>query len=84
MTSLFETPKAVAPVYNVTAMQAAQPAPVPPPPPAPTATSPAVQQAAQDENASQQQAAGRASTILTGGQGVTSPANTIKAQLLGA
>lgn len=84
MASLFSAPKAAAaPVYNVTNAAPAALAPSPPPPPAPTVTSATVQQAGSDAAAAQAQAAGRASTILTGGMGVAGAPSTIKSQLLG-
>jgi len=58
------------------------PAPAPAPPP-PTVTDPSVQAAAQAQQQAQAQAAGRASTILTSGQGDQSAAATAKKQLLG-
>ena len=59
------------------------PAPAPPPA-APTPTDPATQQAAQNLAFSQAQAAGRASTIMTSGQGDQTPAPTVKKTLLGS
>ena len=59
------------------------PAPVAPAP-APTPTDPATQQAAQDLAFSQAQAAGRASTVLTSGQGDQTAAPVVKKTLLGS
>lgn len=62
------------------------PTPPPPPPPPPEAakdTDPAIAKARQDERRRAQLAAGRQSTILTGGQGDTSDAKTMKKTLLG-
>jgi hypothetical protein len=59
------------------------PAPVAPPPPAPTMASPVVQAARDDERKRSRLAAGRASTILTGAQGLAAPAVTGQKSLLG-
>jgi hypothetical protein len=59
------------------------PAPPTPPPPAPTMASPVVQAARDDERKRARLAAGRASTILTGAQGLTVPAVTGQKSLLG-
>jgi hypothetical protein len=62
-----------------------KPPPPPAPPPAPpTQASPAVQAARDDERKRARLAAGRASTILTGAQGVMAPAETGGKSLLGA
>jgi len=53
------------------------------PPAAPTVTDPSVQAAAQAQATAMAQSAGRASTILTSGQGDTSQANVAKKTLLG-
>lgn len=53
------------------------------PPPPPTPADPAVQQAARDAQTAAAMAAGRGSTILTGGQGDTSKATVAKKVLLG-
>jgi hypothetical protein len=54
-----------------------------PPPPIPTMASPGVLAAQQAEASQQAQAAGRASTLLTSGTGVSTPAVTQKKTLLG-
>lgn len=59
-------------------MPAPQPAP-----PVPTVTSSAVQQAGTDAQTAAAQAAGRASTLLTGGQGDQASATVAKKTLLG-
>ncbi len=53
-------------------------------PPVPQYTDPSVQAAAAASQAANQRAAGRASTILTSGQGDTSALTTNKKALLGA
>lgn len=64
---------------------APKPPPAPPPPAAaPTMASPAVQAARDDERKRARLAAGRASTILTGAQGVMQTATTGGKTLLGA
>jgi hypothetical protein len=62
------------------------PAPPPPPPPIPTPTrdDPEISQADRDARRRRQLAAGRQSTLLTGGEGVTEDANTADKTLLGA
>ena len=55
----------------------------PPPPPPPTRDDAAVRQAAFDERQRRRLAAGRASTIKTGPQGVTADASVRKKTLLG-
>lgn len=62
------------------------PAPPPPPPtpaPAPTVSDESAQEAAAAERKRRSLAQGRASTVLTSGEGDTSEANTASAQLLG-
>lgn len=59
------------------------PPPPTPPPPAPTMASPVVQMARDDERKRARLAAGRASTILTGAQGLAAPAVTGVKTLLG-
>lgn len=54
-----------------------------PPPPAPTADNSEVQAAAEAERIRSQKLAGRASTMLTGGDGVTEEVETAKKKLLG-
>jgi hypothetical protein len=54
-----------------------------PPPPVPTLANPAVLDAERQQEASQAQAAGRASTLLTSGTGVTSQPTLAKKTLLG-
>lgn len=54
-----------------------------PAPPAPTPTDPMVQQIAEAQAAQAASAAGRMSTILTGGLGDTSAAPVVQKQLLG-
>ncbi len=66
------------------APKASAPAPVTPPAEAPKQADPAVQQARSDERRRAANAQGAASTILTGGQGVTGAASTTKKTLLGA
>ncbi|HEV2673388.1 MAG TPA: hypothetical protein VGV37_02535 [Aliidongia sp.] len=68
MTALFSSPKV---------------ATVAPIPPAPIASDPAATAAAQEQATAAAQAAGRASTILTSGQGDTSQARVAKKTLLG-
>jgi len=60
--------------------------PPPPPPPisVPARDDPAVSQANRDSRRRRQLAAGRQSTLMTGGQGVTEDANTGSKSLLGA
>jgi hypothetical protein len=73
-------------VYTVTQSQnkgVPSPQQIQNPQAAPTLTDPAVQLAAQQQQFAGQQAAGRASTILTGGQGDTSTLTTNKKALLG-
>jgi len=60
------------------------PPPPTPPPPAPTMASPVVQAARDDERKRARLAAGRASTILTGAQGLATDATTGLKTLLGA
>jgi hypothetical protein len=60
------------------------PPPPAPPPPAPTMASPVVQMARDDEKKRARLAAGRASTILTGAQGLAAPATVGQKTLLGA
>ena len=55
----------------------------PPPPPPPTRDDAAVRRAALEERQRRSLAAGRASTIRTGGEGVTEPAPVRKTELLG-
>lgn len=54
-----------------------------PPPPVPSPINPVIQGAADDARIAASQAAGRASTILTSGQGVTAPPSAQKKTLLG-
>lgn len=54
-----------------------------PTPPAPTVATPDVQAAAEAERRRNRNASGRASTMLTGGQGVTAPTNIGTNTLLG-
>ncbi len=54
-----------------------------PPPPVPTLANPAVLDAERQQAAAQAQAAGRASTLLTGGTGVSSQPTLAKKTLLG-
>ncbi len=55
----------------------------PPPPPPPEKDDSEVQAAAAAERERQRKARGRASTILTGGEGLTTNASTARKQLLG-
>lgn len=57
--------------------------PLPPQPAPPTIADPSVQAAALATQTSAANARGRASTIMTGGQGDTSDVTTLKKQLLG-
>lgn len=61
----------------------AKPKAPPPPPPPPKREDPAVQQAASDALKRRRLARGRASTILTGGRGVTGAAPSARKKLLG-
>jgi len=61
-----------------------RPPPPPPPIPVPARDDPAVSQANRDARRRRQLAAGRQSTLMTGGQGVTEDANTGAKTLLGA
>lgn len=59
------------------------PSPPPPPPPPPTREDPAVEEARRRILAATRRAKGRASTILTGGQGDTADAPVERKTLLG-
>ena len=61
-----------------------RPPPPPPPIPVPARDDPAVSQANRDARRRRQLAAGRQSTLMTGGQGVAEDANTGAKTLLGA
>ncbi len=63
---------------------APSPPSLPPPPPAPSREDPAVEEARRRQLRAARQARGRASTILTGGEGDVSPAPAIRKALLGA
>ena len=60
------------------------PSPPPPPPPPPDRSDVDVQMAARNERLRQASTQGRASTVLTSGQGVTDEATPVKKTLLGS
>ncbi len=62
---------------------APSPPSLPPPPPAPSREDPAVEEARRRQAIAARQARGRASTILTGGEGDASPAPAVRKALLG-